>query len=562
MDFRRDGLRFAALAANGSPSCSRSPTDENTDRSSSRRCGDEIMSCVRRLHPNGRLLAVGITNGVGFWDIDRDVSVGSLPIGMTTVAPVRALGRPRDDGPDRIGPMAGARRAPATRIRSGSGRRICCRPRKGERIARSHDGRLLACCQDYASPIVLDLDHPESPIRLGPQADVRYIAISPDGRWAATGSHNSRDGVKVWSLPDGRFVKQFPESGVYATPLFSPDGRWLATNLGNELRLWTVGDWREGPRFEGGALCILPRRPSSGHRAAGRIGATGRGRDRAAGRQPGRSAAVPLEAGDVQRGRLPADPDQRRQPRGPRLGPAGDPPRAGRDGPGLGLASLAGARRHDAGRGPAPRRDRSRRARLLLGRIRPAGGRSFERGPRDRPRRPVRACSVAAGFTSTWAVTIKPSPTIRGPLAIRPGDPRILAARGEAYLSVKQYAPGFADCEASLAARPDQAFLQNNLAWAYVTAPPPLRDPAKALTHARSAVQTVSGDRDLSQYARRRTLPPGAIPRGRDRARDEPRDREPASLAPFDLFFLAMCHFHLGDTGKAKAYLDTRPRPS
>ena len=141
---------------------------------------------------------------------------------------------------------------------------------KGERIDQSRDGRRLAFCQDYANPLVLDLDHPGSPIRLGPQADVRYVAISPDGSWVATGSHNSRDGVKVWSLPGGRLERHFPNPGLHANPLFSPDGRWLATNLGNKLRLWTVGEWRDGPQLRGRCPLIFPRRPSLGHR--GRAG--------------------------------------------------------------------------------------------------------------------------------------------------------------------------------------------------------------------------------------------------------------------------------------------------
>ena len=306
----------------------------------------------------------------------------------------------------------------------------------------------------------------------GPQADVRYIAISPDGRWAATGSHNSRDGVKVWSLPDGRFEKQFPNAGMYATPLFSPDGRWLATNLGNELRLWTVGDWREGPRLEGGALAFSP---------------------------DGRLLAIAQPAGSVrlveaETGRLVASLDDPQQSRsrqatfsadGSRLILAGEDSRAAHvwdlrairhglvamgldwDWPPLPEPDVT-----TPSRGPAPRRDRSRRARLLLGRIRAAGARSFERGPRDRPRRPVRPGPPRPDFTHHGPLRSSHRRLYAGPRdpAGRSQNPR---ERGEAYLSEKQYAPGFADCEASLAADPDQASLQNRLAWAYVTAPVP-----------------------------------------------------------------------------------------
>ena len=146
-------------------------------------------------------------------------------------------------------------------------------------------------------------------------------------------------------------------------------------------------------------------------------------------------------------------------------------------------------------------------------------------------------------------------------LTIRPGDPRILAARGEAYLWQKQYAPGFADCEASLAALPDQASIQNSLAWAYATAPPSLRDSVKAVTHARSAVRLAP---EIGNY--HNTL---GVALYRALLYRESVTELEASLATasrqnaaFDLFFLAMCHFHLGDAGRAKVDFDRACRLS
>ena len=83
MYFRRDGLRFAAQTANGSPvlfQVADGREHRSLIRSSVRR--REHVRCTA-LHSNGRLLAVGLIGGVDFWDIDRDESVGSLPIGQT-----------------------------------------------------------------------------------------------------------------------------------------------------------------------------------------------------------------------------------------------------------------------------------------------------------------------------------------------------------------------------------------------------------------------------------------------------------------------------------------------
>ncbi len=136
-------------------------------------------------------------------------------------------------------------------------------------------------------------------------------------------------------------------------------------------------------------------------------------------------------------------------------------------------------------------------------------------------------------------------------IAIKPGDPRILAGRAEAHLWKKEYAPGFADGEASLAALPDQAVLQNHIAWAYAMAQPPFRDPAKALAHARWAVRLAP------ENGNHHNTLGVALYRGGE-YREAVTELE-SSLAvaskengPYDLFFLAMCRVHLSETSRGK----------
>jgi Tfp pilus assembly protein PilF len=136
--------------------------------------------------------------------------------------------------------------------------------------------------------------------------------------------------------------------------------------------------------------------------------------------------------------------------------------------------------------------------------------------------------------------------------AIKPGDPIIRGGRGEACLWKKDYALGFADCEASLTAIPDQANLQNHVAWAYAMAQPPFRDAANAITHARKAVQLAP-----AIGTHHNTLGV-ALYRGGEYS--EAVTELEASLAtaseadaPYDLFFLAMCRAALSDTDRAKA---------
>jgi WD40 repeat protein len=91
-------------------------------------------------------------------------------------------------------------------------------------------------------------------LRLGPQEDVRFCAVSPDGRWVATGSHTLKDGVaaKVWDARAGAPATDLPVRDSCRVQ-FSPNGKWLLTTSGG-FRLWAVGTWVEGPSIGGNSL--------------------------------------------------------------------------------------------------------------------------------------------------------------------------------------------------------------------------------------------------------------------------------------------------------------------
>jgi hypothetical protein len=84
-------------------------------------------------------------------------------------------------------------------------------------------------------------------VALAPQEDVRHCAVSPDGAWIATGSHNALKGpgAKVWDARTGQFVHSLTV-GDYCGVSFSPGGKWLVTTAGG-ARIWSVGTWQPGP---------------------------------------------------------------------------------------------------------------------------------------------------------------------------------------------------------------------------------------------------------------------------------------------------------------------------
>ena len=94
----------------------------------------------------------------------------------------------------------------------------------------------------------------------------------------------------------------------------------------------------------------------------------------------------------------------------------------------------------------------------------------------------------------------------------------------------------------------------NNLAWAYLTAPEPLRDPSQGLATAEKATRL-----DPGNPAYRNTLGVAYYRAGRyreaiDLLRSNAEAEDDRSLV-FDLCFLAMSHHKLGETPRAREYL-------
>jgi tetratricopeptide (TPR) repeat protein len=107
----------------------------------------------------------------------------------------------------------------------------------------SRDGRVLAFAQGNHATVV-HVGPPRRTLTLGPQYDVRHVAVSPDGRWVATGSHWS-DGsggyAKLWEAATGKLVKVLPVSPA-APPCFTWDGQWITSAYGSGY-WYKVGSW-------------------------------------------------------------------------------------------------------------------------------------------------------------------------------------------------------------------------------------------------------------------------------------------------------------------------------
>jgi len=73
------------------------------------------------------------------------------------------------------------------------------------------------------------------------------LALSPDGRWAASTTLPATD-VRLWNAETGKSIGLLGAPGATLRQ-FSPDGRWLVTRNAEECRLWEAGTWKRGPAW-------------------------------------------------------------------------------------------------------------------------------------------------------------------------------------------------------------------------------------------------------------------------------------------------------------------------
>jgi WD40 repeat protein len=88
-------------------------------------------------------------------------------------------------------------------------------------------------------------------VQLGHTNMVSSVAISPDSRYALSGSHDFT--LKLWDVNSGREIRTFQgHSGFVNSVVFSPDTMYaLSGSFDKTLKLWDVSNGREIRTFEG-----------------------------------------------------------------------------------------------------------------------------------------------------------------------------------------------------------------------------------------------------------------------------------------------------------------------
>ncbi len=202
---------------------------------------------------DGRLLFISLSGGLLVWDWARGEELASIPLPVTLPMAFEPSGALLTGGWN--GLLRWPVREEAGALHVGPAQRVSPQT-NAVGAGSSADGRVLAFPNHGQGAVVLH--RPARLLRVGPRPDVRYCAVSPDGRWVATGNHwlttigdpNPQGvGATVWDARTGRTVKDFRVGGLCHVG-FSPDGRWLLTT-GGGFRLWAVGTWEQGPDLGG-----------------------------------------------------------------------------------------------------------------------------------------------------------------------------------------------------------------------------------------------------------------------------------------------------------------------
>jgi eukaryotic-like serine/threonine-protein kinase len=192
---------------------------------------------------DGRVLAVGTSRGVALWDLARGTELRFLPNGLARHLTFEASGDLITSGslgvqrwPVRLDTDRGEFQiGPPTRLPL---------PASDCLIDKDRSGRIIALANYDAVDVVM----PDRSLKIAPLDDCRYVAVSPDGLWLATGSQGI--GAQVWHIPDAARVAELRVEGGVGV-FFSPDGKWLMTTP-SPCQLWAVGTWREAGRPIGG----------------------------------------------------------------------------------------------------------------------------------------------------------------------------------------------------------------------------------------------------------------------------------------------------------------------
>jgi eukaryotic-like serine/threonine-protein kinase len=508
---------------------------------------------------DGRVLAVGTVQGAVLWDLARGTELAFLPIGNAWHLMFEPSGDLITSG------SMGVQRWPIQldtdrrEFRIGPPRQLSLPASLGG-IAEDRSGRIVAKANHNYAYVATA----ERTIRVGPLDDCRTVAVSPDGQWLATASHQG-GGAQVWRITNGTKVAELPGDGASLVS-FSPDGKWVIAGA-HRLRLWEVGIWREvrqitevGRYFSPDGRLTVVVEPSRVIRLV----------EIETGRTLARLASPDLcgvqnAAFSPDGSRLVVTTNDRPSPAAhvwnlrairkhlARMGLDWDAPAYSEDDPADPGAPPLPPLQIDFGKLAEHLEHETDPPAELLERY--TG--QLKSNPNDADAYHHRAHALVELERLPEAID-----DVTQAIRLRPNDAHYRVIRGRIHRFLKQLDPAIADLEAALALLPDQLVVReelalccNNRAWELANGPEPRRDLDRALASIRRAMALAPSEATffntlgvvqyrVGQYADAIATLERSLAAGR------------GQTDAFDLFFLAMAHRRLGHRDQARAFYE------
>jgi serine/threonine protein kinase/WD40 repeat protein/tetratricopeptide (TPR) repeat protein len=209
--------------------------------------GTGIDCWMPRVHPEGRLLAVAMTDGTRLFDLETGDELAAVPETNYNIAF-------QNDGALLTNGSRGLLRWPIHQADPGRwqvGPPDLLDGRHMIDMASDQSGAVIGQATGNGALLVRP---GKRAVFLGPHGGAQHISISPDGTYAATGINDGEEGVKLWHTQTRRLLVHFP-LGRCSGGVFSPDGRLLAVSGDRGWRIIKVGTWDTvfaSPRTAGG----------------------------------------------------------------------------------------------------------------------------------------------------------------------------------------------------------------------------------------------------------------------------------------------------------------------
>jgi serine/threonine protein kinase/WD40 repeat protein len=207
------------------------------------------------VHVDGRWLGVASRDGVSFWDLRLGRHIHHLDWPGTRYGFFAPDGKSYFTtgtyglhrwafGPDPQGPAGSFVLGLAQVVHDSSGVEL-------QRAAISRDGRIVVAQRSGKNPLRIDLTARFRPFRDLGDALENYVAVGPDGQWAATGSWHG-NGVNIVNTRNGALQRRFETPGP-SNVRAHPEGKLLVSGSATEYALWNVSS--------GEKLHSFPRAP-------------------------------------------------------------------------------------------------------------------------------------------------------------------------------------------------------------------------------------------------------------------------------------------------------------